>query len=92
MRWRCSSPETSWSTARAASRCFAITWCPARATCDGGGNTLNIRLEYAIVVTFLYGQHYECNEYCKYYKNVENPSTSSFRRSTVRTTTATSAT
>ena len=24
------------------------------------------------MVTFLYGQHYECNEYCKYYKNVES--------------------
>ena len=24
------------------------------------------------MVTFLYGQLYECNEYCKYYKNVEN--------------------
>jgi threonine dehydrogenase-like Zn-dependent dehydrogenase len=35
-------------------------------------NTLNIRLEYAAVVTFLYGQPYECNEYCKYYKNIEN--------------------
>jgi hypothetical protein len=35
-------------------------------------NTVNIRLEYAIVVTFLYGQAYECNEHCKYYKNVEN--------------------
>jgi 2-polyprenyl-6-methoxyphenol hydroxylase-like FAD-dependent oxidoreductase len=38
-----------------------------------GGNTLKIRLEYALVVTFLYGQQYECNEYCKYYKNAENP-------------------
>ena len=36
-------------------------------------NTLNIRLEYAIVVTFLYGQAYVCNEHCKYYKNAENP-------------------
>ena len=39
---------------------------------DGGTNTLNIRLEYALVITFLYGQPYECNEYCKYYKNVDN--------------------
>ena len=39
---------------------------------DDGANTLNIRLEYALVVTFLYGQMYACNEYCKYYKNVEN--------------------
>ncbi len=37
-----------------------------------GANSLTIRLEYAIVVTFLYGQPYVCNEYCKYYKNIEN--------------------
>jgi 2-polyprenyl-6-methoxyphenol hydroxylase-like FAD-dependent oxidoreductase len=42
------------------------------ATAVEGANTLNIRLEYAIVVTFLYGRPYDCNEYCKYYKNVEN--------------------
>ena len=24
------------------------------------------------MITFLYGQHYECNEYCKYYKNRES--------------------
>jgi len=35
-------------------------------------NTFNIQLEYAIVVTFVYGQQYLCNEYCKYYKNAEN--------------------
>ena len=35
-------------------------------------NTFNIQLEYAIVVTFVYNQEYQCNEYCKYYKNVEN--------------------
>ena len=39
---------------------------------DGGANTLKIRLEYALVITFLYGQTYDCNEYCKYYKNIEN--------------------
>lgn len=39
---------------------------------NGDGNTLTIRLEYAIVVTFLYGQAYVCNEHCKYYKNIEN--------------------
>jgi 2-polyprenyl-6-methoxyphenol hydroxylase-like FAD-dependent oxidoreductase len=39
---------------------------------DAGANTLNIRLEYALVITFLYGQPYECNEYCKYYKNIDN--------------------
>ena len=38
-----------------------------------GRNTTGVRLEYALVVTFLYDQHYDCNEYCKYYKNVENP-------------------
>jgi len=38
-----------------------------------GRNTTGVRLEYALVVTFLYDQHYECNEYCKYFKNVENP-------------------
>ena len=37
-----------------------------------GANTLNIRLEYALVITFLYGQRYDCNEYCKYYKNEGN--------------------
>ena len=44
--------------------------------CSGegkGANTLTIRLEYALVVTFLYGQKYDCNEYCKYAKNIENP-------------------
>ena len=38
-----------------------------------GANTLNIRLEYALVIAFLYGQKYDCNEYCKYNKNLENP-------------------
>ena len=38
-----------------------------------GANTLNIRLEYALVIAFLYGQKYDCNEYCKYNKNIENP-------------------
>src|SRR5436190_7532477 len=37
-----------------------------------GANTLKIRLEYALVITFLYGQRYDCNEYCKYNKNAEN--------------------
>jgi 2-polyprenyl-6-methoxyphenol hydroxylase-like FAD-dependent oxidoreductase len=40
---------------------------------DGGANTLLIRLEYALVITFLYGRKYDCNEYCKYHKNIENP-------------------
>jgi 2-polyprenyl-6-methoxyphenol hydroxylase-like FAD-dependent oxidoreductase len=39
---------------------------------DPIANTVDIRLEYAIVVTFLYGQPYDCNERCKYYKNIEN--------------------
>ena len=39
---------------------------------DGDANTLKIRLEYALVITFLYGQAYDCNEYCKYHKNAEN--------------------
>ena len=43
-------------------------------TSDASGrNTTGVRLEYALVVTFLYDQHYDCNEYCKYFKNVENP-------------------
>ena len=37
-----------------------------------GANTFSIHLEHAIVVTFLYGQQYVCNEYCKYAKNIEN--------------------
>jgi 2-polyprenyl-6-methoxyphenol hydroxylase-like FAD-dependent oxidoreductase len=37
-----------------------------------GANTLSVRLEYALVITFLYGQHYDCNEHCKYFKNVDN--------------------
>jgi len=40
---------------------------------EAGANTFNLRLEYALVITFLYGQPYDCNEYCKYYKNIENP-------------------
>jgi 2-polyprenyl-6-methoxyphenol hydroxylase-like FAD-dependent oxidoreductase len=40
---------------------------------DGEPNTLKIRLEYALVITFLYGQPYDCNEHCKYHKNVDNP-------------------
>src|SRR5687768_6544699 len=35
-------------------------------------NTFKIRLEYALVITFLYGRPYDCNEHCKYYKNIEN--------------------
>ena len=35
-------------------------------------NTKRFRLEYALVVTFLYNQHYNCDEYCKFYKNRGN--------------------
>ena len=38
----------------------------------GEANTLNLRLEYSIVVTFLYAKPYVCNEFCKYYKNMDN--------------------
>ncbi|MFO1210193.1 MAG: hypothetical protein U1E40_13395 [Amaricoccus sp.] len=44
----------------------------ARGAVDGA-NTVTFRLENAIVVTFLYGGPYACNEFCKYYKNVQNP-------------------
>jgi 2-polyprenyl-6-methoxyphenol hydroxylase-like FAD-dependent oxidoreductase len=46
---------------------------PRSGEVDDGANTLQVRLEYALVITFLYGQPYDCNEYCKYYKNIENP-------------------
>jgi 2-polyprenyl-6-methoxyphenol hydroxylase-like FAD-dependent oxidoreductase len=45
---------------------------PASGAAETAANTVNIRLEYAIVVTFLYSQAYDCNESCKYYKNAEN--------------------
>jgi 2-polyprenyl-6-methoxyphenol hydroxylase-like FAD-dependent oxidoreductase len=47
---------------------------PNAGTADGssGANTFKIRLEYALVITFLYGRPYDCNEYCKYSKNIEN--------------------
>jgi 2-polyprenyl-6-methoxyphenol hydroxylase-like FAD-dependent oxidoreductase len=45
---------------------------PGPGATEPGDNTLTIRLEYAVVITFLYGQAYACNEYCKYYKNIEN--------------------
>ena len=35
-------------------------------------NTYTLRLEYAVNITFLYGAPYQCNEYCKYYKNRAN--------------------
>jgi 2-polyprenyl-6-methoxyphenol hydroxylase-like FAD-dependent oxidoreductase len=46
---------------------------PGPASGARDANTFNIQLEYAIVVTFVYSQQYQCNEYCKYYKNEENP-------------------
>ena len=46
---------------------------PGSEAMEGAANTLLIRLEYALVITFLYGQKYDCNEYCKYSKNIENP-------------------
>jgi len=45
---------------------------PVSGGVDEDANTLKVRLEYALVITFLYGQPYDCNEYCKYYKNIEN--------------------
>ena len=45
---------------------------PGSSEVDGGANTLKVRLEYVLVISFLYGQAYDCNEYCKYYKNIEN--------------------
>jgi 2-polyprenyl-6-methoxyphenol hydroxylase-like FAD-dependent oxidoreductase len=36
-------------------------------------NTFRLRLEYALVITFLYSEPYDCNEYCKYYKNIDSP-------------------
>ena len=38
----------------------------------GQPNLFKVRLEYALVITFLYSQTYVCDEYCKYYKNAEN--------------------
>lgn len=45
----------------------------AAETDDEPANTVNLRLEYAVVATFLYGQAYACNEHCKYFKNIDNP-------------------
>jgi hypothetical protein len=46
---------------------------PTSGSADPDANTVSIRVEYAVVITFLYGQPYQRNEYCKYYKNKENP-------------------
>ncbi len=45
---------------------------PATGSDVEGANTFKIRLEYALVITFLYGRPYDCNELCKYAKNIEN--------------------
>jgi hypothetical protein len=45
---------------------------PGTGDVEEGANTLKVRLEYALVISFLYGQPYDCNESCKYYKNIEN--------------------
>ena len=45
---------------------------PGNDKMDGAANTQLIKFEDALVVTFLYSQSYDCNEYCKYYKNVDN--------------------
>ena len=45
---------------------------PGSRSGEEGANTMNIRLEYALVITFLYGQVYDCNEQCKYFKNIDN--------------------
>jgi 2-polyprenyl-6-methoxyphenol hydroxylase-like FAD-dependent oxidoreductase len=47
---------------------------PESGTGVEGSNTVSFQLENAIVVTFLYGGRYACNEFCKYYKNAENAS------------------
>jgi 2-polyprenyl-6-methoxyphenol hydroxylase-like FAD-dependent oxidoreductase len=39
---------------------------------EADGNTFQFLFEHALVITFLYSQTYSCNEFCKYYKNVEN--------------------
>jgi 2-polyprenyl-6-methoxyphenol hydroxylase-like FAD-dependent oxidoreductase len=45
---------------------------PGSGAVGDGANTVSVRLEYALVITFLYGQPYDCNEACKYHKNIEN--------------------
>jgi 2-polyprenyl-6-methoxyphenol hydroxylase-like FAD-dependent oxidoreductase len=46
---------------------------PGGGAAGGEANTYKLRLEYALVITFLYSQAYDCNEFCKYYKNIDNP-------------------
>jgi 2-polyprenyl-6-methoxyphenol hydroxylase-like FAD-dependent oxidoreductase len=45
---------------------------PGSAGSGEDANIFSVRLEYALVITFLYSQTYVCDEYCKYYKNAEN--------------------
>jgi 2-polyprenyl-6-methoxyphenol hydroxylase-like FAD-dependent oxidoreductase len=35
-------------------------------------NTRRYLLEHALVITFLYSRHYDCDEWCKHYKNAGN--------------------
>ncbi|WP_417562312.1 hypothetical protein [Microbacterium sp.] len=37
-----------------------------------GANTWLLNLEHALTITFLYDAPFECDEFCKYYKNLEN--------------------
>ncbi|KHK98762.1 hypothetical protein LK09_07580 [Microbacterium mangrovi] len=37
-----------------------------------GANTWLLNLEHALMITFLYDAPFECDEFCKYYKNLEN--------------------
>ena len=46
---------------------------PGAGGTNGEANTFKLRLEYALVITFLYDQPYDCNEFCKYYKNIDSP-------------------
>ena len=69
-RW---SPATSSSTAPARGPSSATSLVPGGDPTARPEHAARFRLEYALVVTFLYDQHYACNEYCKYYKNLENP-------------------
>jgi hypothetical protein len=59
---------------------------------DEAANTLNIRLEYALVVTFLYGKCTHATSIASTTRTSRMCFTSSFRRSTAHTTTAASRT
>ena len=72
-RWRCSSLETSLIDCTGGRSLLRDHLTVGAGAVEGSANTLKIRLEYALVITFLYGQNYDCNESCKYYKNAENP-------------------